>query len=330
MNVSRLSLAVIFSMILFSGTTSVAFAGVGPILGDFKCYLPDPDLIEPPTVPVANVGLEDQFRTLDDVDVFDRELICGNVIKDDGPTPQFPEQHYWTYDIVVNDIVPTVCVNVLLEDQFGTSTHTVCEPEELWVPAEKDNLRDDSPPFPIVKETHYLCYPLTGDSIDVVVNTSDQFADELVEVLAPTYLCNPVLKTTADGSVFGDQIAEHLKCYDIQNNIVTEQTKRSEADIDIILSDQFSDPFGDPPPFSDAVTSDTMEKLCVIVEKTVLDVPPPPDPRDPPVGGVSLPIDSTSLVLAGLQSNAIWMLPVLVGAAGIGAYYIKTRMNKDN
>ncbi len=47
------------------------------------------------------------------------------------------------------------------------------------------------------------------------------------------------------------------------------------------------------------------------------------------VGGEFLPIDSTALLLAGLQSSAIWMLPVLAGAAGVGAYYIKTRMNKD-
>jgi len=46
------------------------------------------------------------------------------------------------------------------------------------------------------------------------------------------------------------------------------------------------------------------------------------------VGGELLPIDSTALVLAGLQSSAIWMLPVLAGAAGVGAFYIKTRMNK--
>jgi len=46
------------------------------------------------------------------------------------------------------------------------------------------------------------------------------------------------------------------------------------------------------------------------------------------VGGELLSIDSTALVLAGLQSSAIWMLPVLAGAAGVGAYYIKTRMNQ--
>jgi len=47
------------------------------------------------------------------------------------------------------------------------------------------------------------------------------------------------------------------------------------------------------------------------------------------IGGELLSIDSTALVLAGLQSSAIWMLPILAGAAGAGAFYIKTRMNKD-
>jgi len=47
------------------------------------------------------------------------------------------------------------------------------------------------------------------------------------------------------------------------------------------------------------------------------------------VGGEFLPIDSTALLLAGLQTSAIWMLPVLAGAAGVGAFYIKTRMNKE-
>ena len=57
--------------------------------------------------------------------------------------------------------------------------------------------------------------------------------------------------------------------------------------------------------------------------------PPPPPPQPPVVGGEHLPIENTALLLAGLQSSAIWMLPVLAGAAGVGAYYIKTRMNKE-
>ena len=54
-------------------------------------------------------------------------------------------------------------------------------------------------------------------------------------------------------------------------------------------------------------------------------------PNDPQckVGGEFLPIDSTALVLAGLQTSAIWMLPVLAGAAGsaFGILYIKSRRN---
>jgi len=45
----------------------------------------------------------------------------------------------------------------------------------------------------------------------------------------------------------------------------------------------------------------------------------------PLVGGEFLSIDSTALVLAGLQSSAIWMLPVLAGAAGAGFAAFKLR-----
>jgi len=47
------------------------------------------------------------------------------------------------------------------------------------------------------------------------------------------------------------------------------------------------------------------------------------------VGGEFLSIDSTALLLAGLQTSAIWMLPVLAGVAGsaFGILYIKSRRN---
>jgi len=47
------------------------------------------------------------------------------------------------------------------------------------------------------------------------------------------------------------------------------------------------------------------------------------------VGGEFLPIDSTALLLAGLQSSAIWMLPVLAVVTGsaFGILYIKSRRN---
>ncbi len=50
---------------------------------------------------------------------------------------------------------------------------------------------------------------------------------------------------------------------------------------------------------------------------------------EPVVGGEFSPIDSTALVLAGLQTSAIWMIPVLAGVAGsaFGILYIKSRRN---
>ena len=47
------------------------------------------------------------------------------------------------------------------------------------------------------------------------------------------------------------------------------------------------------------------------------------------IGGEILQIDSISLLLAGIQSSAIWMLSALAGTAGAGAYFVRTRMNKE-
>jgi len=52
-------------------------------------------------------------------------------------------------------------------------------------------------------------------------------------------------------------------------------------------------------------------------------------PETTVVGGEFSPINSAALVLAGLQTSAIWMLPVLAGVAGsaFGILYIKSRRN---
>ena len=47
------------------------------------------------------------------------------------------------------------------------------------------------------------------------------------------------------------------------------------------------------------------------------------------IGGELLSIDSTALMLAGLQSSAVWMIPTLVGLAGAGFYLIKFRTTKE-
>jgi len=40
------------------------------------------------------------------------------------------------------------------------------------------------------------------------------------------------------------------------------------------------------------------------------------------VGGTSLPIDTTALLLAGVQSISMWMIPVVIAGIGIGVFVI--------
>jgi len=44
-----------------------------------------------------------------------------------------------------------------------------------------------------------------------------------------------------------------------------------------------------------------------------------------PVGGTYIPIDTASLLLAGVQSISMWMIPVVVAGIGIGVFVIKRR-----
>ena len=45
----------------------------------------------------------------------------------------------------------------------------------------------------------------------------------------------------------------------------------------------------------------------------------------PTIGGTNIPIDKTALLLAGVQSISMWMIPVVVAAIGIGVFVIKRR-----
>ena len=46
------------------------------------------------------------------------------------------------------------------------------------------------------------------------------------------------------------------------------------------------------------------------------------------VAGELLPLDNTSLVIAGLTSMSVWMVPAVVGLAGAGVYLVKCRANR--
>ena len=49
----------------------------------------------------------------------------------------------------------------------------------------------------------------------------------------------------------------------------------------------------------------------------------------PVVAGELLPIMSSALVIAGVSTIAIWMIPTVIGLAGAGVYLVKYRANRD-
>ncbi len=49
------------------------------------------------------------------------------------------------------------------------------------------------------------------------------------------------------------------------------------------------------------------------------------EPEEIVVGGEFSPIDSTALVLAGLQTSAIWMIPVVLSGIGIGLFVVSRK-----
>ena len=72
----------------------------------------------------------------------------------------------------------------------------------------------------------------------------------------------------------------------------------------------------------DACTIDS----CRIVTATC-ETEPDPDPVCQPtqVAGELLPLDSSALMIAGLTSMSVWMIPTVVGLAGAGVYLVKFR-----
>ena len=72
-------------------------------------------------------------------------------------------------------------------------------------------------------------------------------------------------------------------------------------------------PFGNKLSFSSDGGQTWMKQGVDTSLNFVLTGPPPSV-----VGGELLPIDSTALLVAGVQANALWLIPVIVAAIGIG------------
>jgi len=69
---------------------------------------------------------------------------------------------------------------------------------------------------------------------------------------------------------------------------------------------------------SGASGSNSLEEFVALYSQ----VPPPQ------VAGELLPLDSTALLIGGLTSMSVWMVPTVLGLAGVGVYLVKFRANR--
>ncbi len=51
--------------------------------------------------------------------------------------------------------------------------------------------------------------------------------------------------------------------------------------------------------------------------------------HDQQVAGELLPLNTSALMIAGLSTSAVWMIPAVAGLAGVGVYLVKFRANRD-
>ena len=65
---------------------------------------------------------------------------------------------------------------------------------------------------------------------------------------------------------------------------------------------------------SNTFVANDVEALCVPAFKSF-----------PVIGGFNVPIDTSALLLAGVQSISMWMIPVILAGIGIGLFVIKRR-----
>ena len=310
------SITVLFTVSVLVFSSQAAYAGQTPEFA-IKCYQLGQGN---PPVAIGPVPFVDQFQnTMVDPDGDQR--YCVEALKHSDTPPQNPR--YWVEHEDANEAINDLLLNpngITITDQFlGKFTANLFH-FELLIPASVSGLVVGP-----VNTNYYSGYsPTVLQStlqLPTTVMVSDQFATSMI-----TLQMNSEFAFEATATVGGEGTpAVDLMCYMYENEDevqITGNIDPNAAESASVWITQFTQVSPNMP--VNVVDLDQADVLCVMATKME---PTPPTP--PPVGGEFIPIDSAALMLAGLQTSAIWMLPVLAGVAGsaFGILYIKYRRN---
>jgi len=334
MGIVRVALIVfsIASILVLAGFSTIlnekAFAQtlplLGPPFGDFKCweFVPGTGIVVPP----ALLEITDQFGSIGN-EIWEQAAYCTAASKlfdtelFESPfffTEPVPfAQHYqgWFYPTIPEPTIgPGTGQTVIIDvPQFNQNFQTtLLNLDSILVPATKflesggnNNLIQN---FVVVEsadtQQHWNCYLIEEQPpLDASVPILTQHGEQFVQVLDPFLFCAPMIKFDPfSEQTFGQLLDEHMICYDLL--IIPDGIT---FNLPIALEDQLS---SEPLP----VTLGLEELLCVPAFKSF-----------PAIGGTMIPIDTTTLLLAGVQSISMWMIPVVAAGVAIGIFVIKRR-----
>jgi len=149
--------------------------------------------------------------------------------------------------------------------------------------------------------------------------------------------------STNDSGIMTSEVFELKSCeYELQFDLAGSHRDAGQNSVDVSLGALYSEQFtldDDDPlttftrqisvgsPTSESIVfsglgGDNIGLLLDNVKFTQLDC-------GVPVAGELLSLDTTALVIGGLASSAVWMIPAVAGIAGAGIYLVKLRTNRD-
>jgi len=324
MGIVRVALIVfsIASILVLAGFSTIlnekAYAGIvaAPPFGDFKCwkFVDETGIVVPP----ALLEITDQFGSIQN-SIWKQLAYCTAATKTIGTTVfESPftftspplAQHYqgWLYPLGTRGAGTDTTVIITVPQFEQTITIRLGDVDSILVPTTKFTSGEGQVDS-FDMEQHWNCYLIEQQpDLNVNVNLVTQHGLQNADVLDPFLLCAPMIKTDLfePFDQFGTLFDEHLLCYDLSVN-------NPGTDLPIQLQDQLSaDPQGNPIPLP--VILGTEELLCAPALKSF-----------PLIGGTIIPIDTTALLVAGLYTNALWIIPVIGAGAGIAIYKLKRK-----
>jgi hypothetical protein len=291
------SITLLFTVSVLVFSSQAAYAGQNQQVPEFavRCYdTATNTIINPPSV-----AFEDMIQT-GNVDPAETQRLCVSGLKHSKVAPD--DTIYWIQYEDDNDQVGLLFPKgVQFVDQFSGKFTSDLSHFDILTPAVVDNDGAENMQF------------FSGWGFDKIISADmnpDNTMVEYTDSIGGTHTLTLELASSYESAAviagMGALGGMEMNCYTI----------KAETPPTVIVGSKTV-----VTKFGTILDLDVGEGniLCVMGEKIV-----PPPPTTPKVGGEIIPIETTSLLLAGAQTFS-WMIPVILSGIGIGLFAVSRK-----